>query len=184
MHDMTAFRVSQPSGNSAYIPVFWFTIFFAVITYAAISARAVLNPYEVNHVMDAKRVFSVAIGTVVLWLSIRAADRLSEHGPGAQIFAVLNIAIPGAIGLFIAREAYDLVASGEFATRLALNLRWMLNWMGYFAAGVASFLALAAHRRLQIVIGHNTPDDVARTKQAIPSAYEHADFDFDPRSST
>lgn len=182
---MAAFRISDRSIQQGYIFFLWFATLFALITYVAISMRAVLSPYEMHHFVDAKRMLSVAIGTLVLWLSIRAADRMSEDAPGAQIFAVLNVAIPGAIGLLVAREAYDLAASGEFAQRFALNLRWMLTWIGYFAAAVAGFLAMAAHRRLQVVIaqgptnGRNTA--MSPTPRA-PANYEVADLEFDPRA--
>jgi len=187
MNRMTAFRTSPLSSNDAHIPVLWFTALFAIITYAAISTRAILSPYEVNYFVDAKRLFSVAIGTLILWMSIRAASKLAEQGPGAQLFGVLNVAIPGAIGLLLAREAYDLAASGAFAERFALNLRWMLNWIGYFAAAVATFIALATHRQLQRVLsaGANVPVDslIAATRSAAAEQYELADLDFDPRAA-
>jgi hypothetical protein len=186
MQDMTALRVSHPSGDRAYVPVFWFTTLFAVVTYAAISARAVLSPYEVNYLIDARRLFSVAIGTLVLWLAIRSADRVSDHGPGAQIFAVLNVAIPGAIALLLAREAYDLVASGILAERFALNLRWMLTWIGYFAAAVASFLALGYYRQLQAATAPRSArveDADMRSTPRAQAGYEVADIEFDPRAS-
>lgn len=163
MRDMNAFRFSDQSRQHGYIPILWFATLFALISYIAISMRAILSPYEVHHFFDAKRIFSVAIGTFILWLSIRAADKASKNGPGAQIFAVLNIAIPGAIGLLLAREAYDLAASGELAQRFALNLRWMLTWIGYFAAAVTGFLAVSYYRQLQSV--------TARGVQTENSAY-------------
>ena len=138
------------SDNTPYIPVLWFTVLFAVISYVAVSTRAILSPFEANAFVDAKRLLSVGIGAAILWFSISAAERLSEQGPRAQILAILNIAIPGAIGLLLVREAYDLFASGELAQRLALNLRWMLTWVGYFAAASATFLALSYHRQLQV----------------------------------
>lgn len=183
MTDMTAFRLSQPSDNSAYVPVFWFTTLFAFVTYTAMSMRAVLSPFEVNSFIDAKRGLSVAIGAFILWLSVRAIDRVSGQGPSAQIFAVLNVAIPGVIALLLAREAYDLAASGEFAQRFALNLRWMLTWIGYFAAAVAAFVAMSYHRQLQdarkdLAYTHSdSSHSIARAK----ADYELADLDFDPR---
>lgn len=181
----TTFRIPQSSHDNAFIPVFWFTAIFAVVTYAAISARAILSPYEVNYFIDLKRLLSVAAGTLVLWLTIRAAAKVSDLGPGAQLFAVLNIAIPGAIWLLLAREAYDLIASGAFAEKFALNLRWMVTWIGYFAAAVASFIALATHMRLQAMlsVGQNIPNNspLARNSNMAPNLYEQADIDFDPR---
>lgn len=187
MNDMTSFRASHLSSNGVHFLVFWFTALFAIVTYGAISTRAILSPYEVHYFVDAKRLFSVAIGTLVLWMSIRNASKVSDHGPGAQLYTVLNVAIPGAIGLLLAREAYDLAASGAFAERFALNLRWMLNWIGYFAAAVAAFIALATHRHLQTVISLSadipTDTGVTSKRKVVAETYEVADLDFDPRTT-
>lgn len=152
-HDYPMTNFSIPNrlpNNTPYIPVIWFTALFAIITYIAVSTRAVLSPFEVNAFIDAKRLLSVGIGAAILWFAIEAAERLSGQGPRAQILAILNIAVPGAIGLLLTREAYDLIASGQLAQRLPLNLRWMLTWIGYFAAASATFLALSYHRQLQV----------------------------------
>lgn len=183
MTDMTVNPLSRTADRSAYIPVLWFALIFALITYAAISMRAVLSPFEANTFIDAKRAFSVAIGAFILWLSVRAIDRVSGQGPSAQIFAVLNVAIPGAIGLLLTREAYDLAASGEFAQRFALNVRWMLTWIGYFAAGISTFLALGYHQQLQYArMGIVSADDInSQILTCADEDYELADLDFDPR---
>jgi hypothetical protein len=184
MTDMTVSRLSHDSNDSAYIPVLWFTVIFALITYAAISMRAVLSPFEVNTFVDAKRALSVVLGAFVLWLAIGAADRQSDQGPGAQIFAMLNVAIPGAIALLLTREAYDLAASGELAQRLALNVRWMLTWIGYFAAAAAAFLALSYHRQLQVALTDKAGvrETALHSRPRPKMSYEVADLDFDPRS--
>jgi hypothetical protein len=184
MTDMTAFNFSNRTDQEADISVVWFAVIFALVTYAAISLRAVLSPFEVNNFIDAKRGFSVVLGAFILWLAIRAAERNGGQSLSAQIFAVLNVAIPGAIVLLLAREAYDLAASGELAQRLALNIRWILNWIGYFAAAVAGFLALGLHRQLQAVSALNTgpSDSVLPSALRATPEYEVADIDFDPRS--
>lgn len=193
---MNQLALPDPNRDRSNISVVWFAAIFAVVTYAAVSTRAVLSPFEVNYFIDAKRLFSVVIGACILWLAIRAAERRSDQSPGAQIVAVLNIAIPGAIGLLIAREGYDLAMSGEFAQRAALNLRWMLTWIGYFTAAVATFLALSYYRQLQGVAATTTENNVEEYSHGplgpdiVPghwnlegSGYELADFDFDPRTT-
>lgn len=185
MTDMTVDPLPRNLERSAYLPVVWFTVVFAVVTYAAISMRAVLSPFEVNTFVDAKRALSVVLGAFVLWIAIRAAERLSDQGPGAQIFAVLNVAIPGAIVLLLTREAYDLAASGELAQRLALNVRWMLTWIGYFTAAAATFMALSYHRQLQVALADRAcarGTSVHSAPHPAPS-YEVADLAFDPRRS-
>lgn len=184
MTDMTVDPLPRNLEGSAYLPVVWFAVVFAVVTYAAISMRAVLSPFEVNTFVDAKRALSVVLGAFVLWIAIRAAERLSDQSPGAQIFAVLNVAIPGAIVLLLTREAYDLAASGELAQRLALNVRWMLTWIGYFTAAAAAFMALSYHRQLQVALADRAGargTSLHSAPRPAPS-YEVADLAFDPRS--
>lgn len=166
---MTNFSIpNRLPDNTPYIPVIWFTALFAVISYVAVSTRAVLSPFEVNAFIDAKRLLSVGIGAIILWLAIEAAERISVQGPRAQILAIVNIAIPGAIGLLLAREAYDLIASGELAQRLPLNLRWMLTWIGYFAAASATFLALSYHRQLQVARAYLAAAQTSGTAKETP----------------
>jgi hypothetical protein len=184
MTDMTAFRLSTQTNEGTDISVVWFAAIFALVTYAAISARAMLSPFEVNTFIDAKRGFSVVLGSIILWLAIRAAQRNRSDSFWAQIFAILNVAIPGMIGLLVAREAYDLAMSGELAQRLALNVRWMLNWIGYFAAAVAGFLAHGYYRQLQAIVAQGSArveDTVVRSEPRAQAGYEMADIDFDPR---
>lgn len=183
MTPMNAFRLPDRTDARADISVVWFATIFALVTYVAISVRAMLSPFEVNYLFDAKRAFSVVLGAFILWLAIRAAERNGGHKLGEQIIAILNVAIPGAIALLLAREAYDLAVSGEFAQRLALNVRWMLTWTGYFAAAVASFLALGYYRELQLLKGHNMGlnDNALRAAPRAKADYESAEIDFDPR---
>jgi hypothetical protein len=183
MTPMNTLRLPDRTDMRADFSVIWFAAIFGLVTYAAISARAMLSPFEVNYLIDAKRGVSVVLGAFVLWLAIRVAERNSGGSLGAQIFAILNVAIPGAIALLLAREAYDLATSGEFAQRLALNVRWMLTWTGYFAAAVAGFLALGYYRELQLVRAHNTGlnDNALQTAPRAKAEYESAEIDFDPR---
>ena len=151
MTDMTAFHPSTRSNRHADVPAFWFAGIFALISYATISMRAVLNPYELHYLFDLKRFISVAVGASILCIVISSAQRQSSNGPRAQMLVALNVAIPGMICLLLAREIYDLVVSGELAQRFAHNLRWMLTWVGYFIAAVAAFFAFSYYRQLQDV---------------------------------
>lgn len=183
MTTMTQFALSrQTSDQSNYIPITWFASLFGLISYVAVSMRAVLSPYEVNHFIDAKRAFSVVVGAFILWLAIRAVDKLSGHGPIVQIVAVLRISIPGLLCLFLAREFYDFVASGEFAQRMPQNLRWMLAWIGYFGAAVATFLALGYHRQLHSVKPREDNLKVLLSALRDQAGYEVADTEFDPEA--
>jgi|GEM_PF-1578806 len=128
---------------------FWFAAFFAVVTYIALSTRAILSPFEVKHFIEPKRILSIVIGASILWLAIRTVSAEKSENMGAQIIAVLRISVPGTIALLLAREAYDLAVSGELAQQLGRNVRWMMTWVGYFAAGVAAFFAHVYYRKSQ-----------------------------------
>lgn len=141
----------QASLDAPFAQLYWFAAIFAIITYIAVSMRATLSPWEVNYFIDTKRLVSVLAGAVIFWLAMRAAQQVADERPRDQIIAILNVSIPGTLLLLLAREAYDLVGSGELAPELSLNLRWILTWVGYFAAGVGAFVAFCYHRRLQFI---------------------------------
>lgn len=188
MTSMSQLSLSPRPHSDSYASALRFAALFAVISYLAVSARAILNPYEMHAFFDAKRLLSVAAGALVLWLAIRDGERRWEQGFRPQILKALNVAIPGAIALLVAREAWDLAASGEIAQRLAHNTRWMLTWTGYFAAAVAGFLAFGYHRQLQAVREGaalaNLRESAAPTSTVAPARYEYevADSDYDPRN--
>jgi hypothetical protein len=184
MNDMHALHFPDRSSHSANFPLLWFTALFAVVTYTAISTRALLNPYEVNYFIDAKRIFSILIGAGILWLVLRAADRNWAGQAAIQSLAVLSVSAAGVLGLFAAREVYDLATSGEILTSLAVNIRFMLTWTGYFAAAIAGFLALGYYRQLQAAVAQGSgrvEDAAAYPAPPAQAGYEVADIDFDPR---
>ena len=174
----------------------WFVTLFAAITYVMLSTRAILSPFEVKHFVDAKRILSVLAGAWLLWVAVNAATVAQGHGPRAQIVAVLRVSVPGILGIFATRELYDLAVSGELAQRLSLNIRWMLSFLGYFAAAVATYFALSYHRLLQSAQASALPNslragtaDNGLDRQEIvnllislraQTGYETADLEFTP----
>lgn len=156
---------NEPNLNS----VFWFAVIFAVITYVALSTRAVLSPYEVKNFIDPKRILSIILGASILWLAVGAANAQKRSSVRDQIVAVLWVSVAGTIALLLAREAYDLAVSGELAQRLGLNVRWMVTWIGYFAAGVATFFAHALYRESQAATRdiHSANSDIRPAADAV-----------------
>lgn len=181
---MTASPFSDRIDHGASIPVIWFTLLFALVTYAAMSARALLNPYEINSFFDAKRIFSVVLGALVLWFAVRATRKMKGRLSTAQLLTVARVSALGALGLFVAREIYDLVGSGEFAENIAVNIRFMLTWIGYFVAAIAIFLAVGFYRQCQM-LSAQIADSVSLPSAPKPQAdYETADLTFDPRQAS
>lgn len=164
---MTEFKFSgQSSADASSSQFIWFATVFAIVTYIAVSMRATLSPWEVNYFIDTKRLLSVLAGAAIFWLAIRAAERAADQNPRDQIIAILNISIPGALLLLFGREVYDLAGSGELAPELPLNLRWMLTWIGYFAAAISAFVAFCYHRRLQYITTQINAAPVAASRVA------------------
>ncbi len=178
--------------------VLWFAAIFAVVTYLALSTRAILNPYEAQHFVDSKRLLSVVVGASVLWFAIRTALAEQTYGLRAQISIVIQISIWGSIIVFLSREVYDLAVSGELAQQIGRNIRWLLSWIGYFAAAVASFFAIFFYRQLKTIGGHNVlaesptvkTDDMADHEKIaallkliqVQTGYETADVDIRPEA--
>ena len=186
MTQMNAFSLFGRSKQNASFSMLSFATLFAAITYLAISTRALFSPYEINYFIDAKRIFSVLLGTAVLWLTLRAADRHWGHKAAIQALAVLRVAATGVLGLFAAREAYDLAISDELMANLTVNIRFILNWIGYFTAAVAGFMALGYYWQLEAVRRSLCVqgDAIVGSRAPISTAdYEVADIGFDPRGT-
>lgn len=176
----------------------WFAAIFAGVTYLALSTRAILNPYEAQDFVDPKRLLSVVVGASVFWFAIRAALSEQTYGLRAQISIVIQISILGSIIVFLSREVYDLAVSGELAQQIGRNFRWLLSWIGYFAAAVASFFAIFFYRQLKAIDGSNvvaephsvTAQDMADHEKIagllallqVQTGYETADIDIRPEA--
>lgn len=198
--DMFQSPTSKHAGRDVpEISVFWFVSLFAAVTYVALSTRAILNPYEIKEFLDLKRIISVVAGTWMLSAAISAAKAAQWRGPRAQVIAVLQMCIPGVVGIFMVREIYDLAVLGNLAQRLDLNIRWMLSFVGYFAAAVATFFALSYYRQLQAITASAASADNAiatsgnaldrqeianlLTMLRLQTGYETADFDVGSEAS-
>jgi hypothetical protein len=189
---MTASFLSRGAGQGSNAPLLWLALLFATITYAAISTRALLNPHEINYLIDMKRILSVLLGAAVLWFALRAAERYSAQRAAVQAVAILRVSALGIIALLIARELYDVIESDKFAASLALNIRFILIWIGYFAAAVAGFMGFSYYRQLQTVKALGTAKifaDSANYRSEMKkllmvlreeTGYESADIDLRP----
>lgn len=184
--------------NVQFVSAFWFVVLFAAVSYVALSTRAILSPFEIKQFIDPKRILSVLAGAWVLSMAISAATVAQDRGPRDQILAVLKVSLPGTIGILAVREIYDLATLGNLAQRLDLNARWMLTWIGYFTAAVATYFALTYYQELKAAQAINEPaplqavpasavdnqaeiTDVLRVLQQ-QTGYETADLDFGPEA--
>ena len=152
--------------------VLWFVILFAASTYVLLSTRAVLNPVEVKNFIDLKRILSVLGGAALLSVIIDAAISAQNREPRAQLLAVLRFTLIGTVSLFLLREAYDLVISGELAQGIGRNVRWMLGFIGYFTTAVATFFAFSYYRQLQVARAHTMNTQAIATTPTKGVEYE------------
>ena len=84
----------------------------------------------------------------------------------------------------------------NWRSRLRRNFRWLLSWIGYFAAAAASFFAIIFYRQLKTIGCHNVlaesqnvkTDDMADHEKIagllallqVQTGYETADVDIRP----
>lgn len=156
--------------------IFAFALIFALISYFAISIRAVLHPDEVRHFVDLKRILSIGAGASIFWLAIRHATK-HQSGARAQVIAALQISIAGLICLLMTREAYDFATSGEVAQRIGANIRWILMWIGYFVAALSIVFAIEYHQLAQRLHTGSVPHDLPTLPTvATLSAQERTDI--------
>lgn len=127
----------------------WLAVLFGALTYVLFSVRAKLNPDESALFFDQKRLVATIAGAIVFWLAARAAGRATKLPPRRVVLAVIGVAMPGALLLFLLRSGIDFIAARDSLESLARNTRWMLLWLGYFGTGISAVVALFYHQQLR-----------------------------------
>lgn len=142
----------------------WLAVLFGIVTYILFSVRATLNPDESAHFFNEKRIIATFAGAFVFWLAARAAGRSTGGSPGEIVMAVVRVAVPGALLLFLLRTGLDLFLTPEVTDSFARSARWMLLWLGYFGAGISATIALFYQRQVKAL--HALDRDNARPPMA------------------
>lgn len=115
-------------------------------TYVVFSVRSLLNPVSPGDLLSVKRLLAVGLGAgLFLFVAHRASAALK--GRRVRLAPVLLYSMISVAILLTMRIAYDLFVAGATEAVLAVNLRWMMTWIGYFGAALATYCALILARR-------------------------------------
>ena len=111
-------------------------------TYLVFSLRAVLDPATPGDLFSLKRLIATGAGAGLFMLAVGAAAKVSARRWSERLTALLWVAAIGAIGLLAFRIGYDLLVDDRPEAVIARNARWMLAWLGYFAAAIGGYFAI------------------------------------------
>lgn len=115
-------------------------------TYLVFSVRSLLNPVSAGELLSFKRLMTTVLGAGLFLFVAHRASRTLRRNP-ARIGPVLALSALSLLILLATRVAYDLFIAGVSDRVLAVNVRWMMTWLGYFGAALATYYAVLLARR-------------------------------------
>lgn len=136
-------RMPQPA-----LPLATLALGFVICILVVSTIRAALNPDGAEIISD-KRILATALGGLIYWFTIREISRYTMKSLNEIIVKTLYISVAGIVALLALRSVVDAVTLNDTSESLARNIRWMLLWIGYFAAWVAGFAALLLYRQMR-----------------------------------
>lgn len=139
-----------------------FALLFALVTYGLVSGRAVLDPDHPYPLWSGLRLLSVSTGALLFWVALRLIEGW-KRGPIRELaLRALALVLPASAAMLCARLLIDFVTLGEL--RPATNIRWVLVWMGYFAASLSAALAVHLYSRIEL-LSREEPEGTARESE-------------------
>lgn len=144
--DQSLFFAAQrrhPSDNHILILAALFWLF----TYAVISLSSELAMGDAFNLLTGRRLVAVTAGAATFWLALKYGKGGFEKGwasPGTMIATI----VPAALAVLLVRTLWDAVVAAE-PLPVAVNIRWVLLWSGYFGLWIGGYLAFQLHRHLR-----------------------------------
>lgn len=119
-------------------------VIFWVVTYGifTIRGRLLVDPLEW---LSAKRLLAITVGTFCLWLAMSFQDRISDRRLSVRVRAALVSSTGAATVLLLVRSVLD--GLGDQHSGVAHELRWLLNWLGYYLAWLGLYVGILLSRR-------------------------------------
>ena len=118
-----------------------------VATYLIFSIRAVLDPVTPGHVLSLKRLIATMGGAALFLFAISWAARMPARRWSQRLLAVLWITALGSAAMLAFRVGYDVLVDNRPDAVIARNARWLLAWLGYFAAAIGGYFAITFVKR-------------------------------------
>lgn len=113
-----------------------------VATYLVFSVRAVLDPVTPGEVLSLKRFVATAAGSGLFLFAVARAARLPLQAWSARLATLLWVTAVGAAAMLVFRIGYDVLVDNRPDAVIARNARWILAWLGYFAAAIGGYFAI------------------------------------------
>ena len=127
------------------LPIIAFALLFWLFTYAFLSWRTEMLLGDGFSLFSIRRVLGTSAGAAIYGLVLCWIERPVAERTAARLLAIVATILPASIAVLAARLAVDRLFY-ESALPLAVNLRWVLAWSGYFGMWVSASLAFQMHR--------------------------------------
>lgn len=118
-------------------------------TYLAFSIRSVLLASGSSDWISAKRLITTAVGAGMFLLVARFCDRSLFPRLSMRFFAIGAMTLAAMAMVFFARMAFDLVFGVAAEEVVLSNARWVITWLGYFAAALIGYYLSTQVRHLR-----------------------------------
>lgn len=118
-------------------------------TYLAFSIRSVLLVSGASDWVSAKRLITTAVGAGMFLLATRFCDRGLFPRLSMRFFVIGAMTLAAMAMVFFARMAFDLVFGVAAEEVVLSNARWVITWLGYFAAALIGYYLSTQVRHLR-----------------------------------
>lgn len=118
-----------------------------VATYLVFSIRAVLDPVTPGDLFSIKRLIASAGGAGLFFLAVANGVQVPAKRWSDRLAAVLWVTLIGSVAMLVFRIGYDVLVDNRPEAVVARNARWILAWLGYFAAAVGGYFAITFVRQ-------------------------------------
>lgn len=126
-----------------------FALGFWAITYATLTAWAILATDGVATTLSVRRLITTGSGTLFYWLTIRLHAALRQRPTWLRAVVVLGTAALACFALFGIRISLYRLTGGAPATEIGNNVEWLLMWAGYLLAGIGIYVSTVVARALR-----------------------------------
>lgn len=118
-----------------------------VATYLVFSLRAALDPANPASLFSLQRLIATSTGAGFFILAVGRVARMPARRWSERLIALMWVTVAGVIALLAFRIGYDLLVDNRTEAVFSRNFRWVLTWLGYFAAAIGGYFAITFVRQ-------------------------------------
>lgn len=146
-------------------------------TYLAFTIRTMIDPVDPGELLSGKRAMASAAGAAMCWFAVQRIRMIPLAELPTRLIGIACIVVAGGGFVLATRIAYDFAIEGETQALLARNLRWVITWLGYFAAAVMGYLAITFARSVSEArkVSKSASASLQAPSETQAAFYEEAD---------